>query len=344
VDPVNDLFLVIRETIHNFITGFWPAWAADWVLAVLGLVFILLFAISAVLILVWWERRFFGFFQARLGPNRVGPFGVLQLVADTIKMMGKEDIIPAKADKLAFWLGPTTVAIAALAGYAVLPFGRNMSFADLNVGILYVVALSSLGVMGILMAGWGSNNKYALLGAMRGAAQMLSYEVPIVLTILSVVMLTGSLQMSAIVTGQVGWHWNILLQPLGFIVYFVASVAEVNRQPFDLTEADSEIVAGYHIEYSGIRFALFFLAEYLNAFAVSALITTLFLGGWQGPVLPPYIWFLAKTLVVFFMLIWVKATLPRLRVDQVMKFAWTWLIPLALLNLLATAVVMAVLP
>lgn len=343
MDPVHDIFLIIRDVVAGLLLGFLPAWAVEWIMALLGIAVILGFLVGAVLLLAWAERRVAGFIQSRLGPNRAGPFGLLQMVADVIKLLTKEDIVPAKGDRVLFFLAPIVAVAASLMAYAVIPFGRGMTYADLNIGILYIISISSLGVLGILMAGWGSNNKYSLLGAMRGAAQMISYEIPIVLSILGVVMITGSLSMSAIVNAQSGWLWNIVLQPLGFLVYFIAAIAEVNRQPFDLVEADSEIVAGYHIEYSGMRFALFLLAEYLNSFAVAAVAVTLFFGGWQGPVLPPYIWFLVKTGAVFFVLMWVRLTLPRLRVDQVLRFAWTWLIPLALFNLFATGTVMLVL-
>lgn len=343
MDVVHDIFLIVRDLVIGFLRGYLQPWFVDWLMAVLSIAMMLGILTGTVMMLVWAERRTAGFMQSRLGPNRVGPFGLLQMVADVIKLLTKEDIVPAKGDVAVYTLAPIVAVAASLMAYAVIPFGRGMQFADLNIGILYVISISSLGVLGILMAGWSSNNKYALLGAMRGAAQMISYEIPIVLSIIGVVMITGSLSMTAIVNAQSGWQWNIVFQPLGFVIYMIAALAEVNRQPFDLVEADSEIVAGYHIEYSGMRFALFFLAEYLNAFAVSCIAVTLFFGGWQGPVLPPYIWFLLKVAVMFFVLMWAKMTLPRLRVDQVLRFAWTWLIPLSLFNLFATGAVMIVL-
>lgn len=343
MDIVHDIFLIVRDIIASFVSEYLPPWAVEWIMAALGIGLTLMVLVVAVMMMVWAERRVAGFMQSRYGPNRVGPFGLLQMVADVVKLLTKEDIVPARGDKVLFYAAPVLAVAASIAAYAVIPFGRGMVYADLNIGILYIVSISSLGVLAILLAGWSSNNKYSVLGAIRGAAQMISYEIPVVLSIIGVVMITGSLSMSAIVNAQSGWLWNVVLQPLGFIVYFIASLAEVNRQPFDLVEADSELVAGYHIEYSGMRFALFFLAEYLNALAVSAIAVTLFFGGWQGPVLPPYIWFALKVGVVFFVLMWVKMTLPRLRVDQVLRFAWTWLIPLSLFNLFATAAVMIVL-
>lgn len=343
MDAVHDIFLIVRDIVASVLRGYLQPWLVDWIMAALGLAMILGAMTGAVMMAVWAERRVAGFIQSRLGPNRVGPFGLLQMVADVIKLLTKEDIAPAKGDRVLFLLAPIVAVVASLMGYAVIPFGRGMVYADLNIGILYIISLSSLSVLAVLMAGWGSNNKYSVLGAMRGAAQMISYEIPVVLSILGVVMITGSLSMTAIVNAQSGWHWNILFQPLGFIIYMVASMAEVNRQPFDIVEADSEIVAGYHIEYSGMRFGLFFLAEYLNSLALAAIAATLFFGGWQGPVLPPYIWFAVKMIAIFFVLMWVRLTLPRLRVDQILRFAWTWLIPLALFNLFATGTVMILL-
>lgn len=343
MDTVHDVFLILRDIVAGILRGYLQPWLVDWIMAALGLAMILGAMTGAVMMAVWAERRVAGFIQSRLGPNRVGPFGLLQMVADVIKLLTKEDIAPAKGDRVLFLLAPIVAVVASLMGYAVIPFGRGMVYADLNIGILYIISVSSLSVLAVLMAGWGSNNKYSLLGAMRGAAQMISYEIPVVLSILGVVMITGSLSMTAIVNAQSGWHWNILFQPLGFIIYMVASMAEVNRQPFDIVEADSEIVAGYHIEYSGMRFGLFFLAEYLNSLALAAIAATLFFGGWQGPVLPPYIWFAVKMIAIFFVLMWVRLTLPRLRVDQILRFAWTWLIPLALFNLFATGTVMILL-
>ena len=257
-------------------------------------------------------------------------------MADVLKLFAKEDIVPAKADPIVFKLATIVMVISALLVYAVIPFGPGMIISDLNIGIIYVAAVSGLSAVGMLMAGWGSNNKYALLGAMRAAAQVISYEIPLVFSIIGVAMITGSLSTVSIVNGQsawFGWRWNILLQPIGFVVYFISATAELNRTPFDLMEAESEIVAGYHIEYSGMRWALFFLAEYLNSFAVAALGVTLFFGGWLGPILPPYVWFVVKTYLLFFVFYWMRGTLPRVRIDQLMGLAWRYLLPAALAEL-----------
>jgi NADH-quinone oxidoreductase subunit H len=291
---------------------------------------------------IYIERRFVGRLQARLGPNRAGPFGLFQPIADAVKVLLKEDIIPAKGDKLVHWLAPMVAFVPALLIFAVIPFRSGALLADLNIGILYIVAISSVAAVGVFMAGWASNNKFSLLGAMRDVAQVVSYEIPLVLAVAGVVLLAGSLSMSKIVEAQ-----NvpfILLQPLGFLIFFLAACAEVNRTPFDLLEAESEIVAGFHTEYSGMKFALFYLTEYTEALALSAIITTLFLSGWRGPGLPPVIWFLIKVFAVFCLIVWVRGTIPRLRIDQVMAFAWKGLLPLALLNLFITGVEIVALP
>jgi len=315
--------------------GYWLHWGVF-------VVIILAFVMAMIMGFIWFERRGLGRFQVRLGPNRAGPFGLLQPVADAIKVLIKEDIIPAKGDKLVHWLAPVVAFVPALMIFAVVPFHDGALLADLNIGILYVVAVSSVGVVGIFMAGWGSNNKYSLIGAMRAVAQMVSYEIPLALSIIGVVLIAGSLSMNSIVEAQ-----NIpfiLLQPLGFIIYFLAACAEINRTPFDLLEAESEIVAGFHIEYSGMKFAMFYLVEYCEVLAISAIITTLFLGGWRGPLLPPFLWFLIKVFGVFFLIFWVRSTIPRLRIDQVMAFAWKCLLPLALINLVITGIEVIVLP
>ncbi len=309
--------------------GYW------WHLLVFAAI-ILAFVVAMVMAFIYLERRGIGRFQVRLGPNRTGPFGVLQPVADAIKVLLKEDIIPAKGDKWVFWLAPVVAFVPVLMIFAVIPFQSGALLADLNIGILYVVAVSSVVAVGVFMAGWSSNNKYSLVGAMRNIAQLVSYEMPLALSILGVVLIAGSLSMTKIVEAQSIPF--ILLQPLGFLIFFLAALAEINRTPFDLVEADSEIVAGFHIEYSGMKFALFYLTEYAETLAISAIITTLFLGGWRGPLLPPFLWFLIKIFAVFFLIIWIRSTIPRLRIDQVMAFAWKFLLPLALINLLITGI------
>jgi NADH-quinone oxidoreductase subunit H len=293
------------------------------------------FVISGVLLFIWYERRGLGRFQIRPGPNRAGPFGLLQPLADAVKVLLKEDIVPALADKPVHFLAPLIAFVPALAVFAVIPFGDGALLANLNIGILYIMSISSVVVIGIFMAGWSSSNKYSLLGAMRTIAQEVSYEIPLVLSILGVVMLAGSLSLNDIVKAQ---HTPfIFLQPLGFLIYITAAMAEINRTPFDLLEADSEIIAGFQTEYSGMKFGLFYLTEYAETLSVSAIASTLFLGGWAGPILPGFIWLIIKIMAVFTAIMWVRATFPRLRIDQVMAFGWKFLLPLAMLNLLLTA-------
>lgn len=315
--------------------GFWWHWLVFTII-------ILAFVVGMVMAFIYTERRAMARMQARLGPNRTGPFGVLQPVADAIKVLLKEDIIPNKADKLVYWLAPAVAFTPALMIFAVIPFQNGALLADLNIGILYVAAVSSVTAVGIFMAGWSSSNKYSLLGAMRDVAVVVSYEVPLVLSIASVVLIAGSLSLNQIVVSQTIPF--ILLQPLGFIIFFLAGSAEINRSPFDLLEADSEIVAGFHTEYSGMKFAMFYLVEYAEALALSCIITTLFLGGWRGPFLPPWLWFVIKVMAVFFLMVWVRTTLPRVRIDQLMALAWKVLFPLALLNLLFTAIQVLAIP
>lgn len=342
---INDFFPILLGAIAGLLGSFLPKWVVDIITIVLSISFFFGFATVVVLSLVYFERRLIAFMQDRLGPNRVGPQGIFQGIADVIKLFTKEDIVPAKADAIVFKLSTIVMVISSLLVYTVIPFGPGMIISDLNIGILFAAALSSFTAVGMLMAGWGSNNKYALLGAMRAAAQVISYEIPLVFSIIGVAMITGSLSTVSIVHGQEawgGWRWNILLQPIGFVVYIISATAELNRTPFDLMEAESEIVAGYHIEYSGVRFALFFLAEYLNAFAIAGLGATLFFGGWLGPILPPYVWFIVKTYALFFLFYWMRGTLPRVRIDQLMSLAWRYLLPAALANVVITGVGIAV--
>ncbi len=315
--------------------GFWAHWAVF-------VVVIFVFVLGVMMGALWFERRAMAIMQARLGPNRTGPFGLLQPVADAIKLLLKEDIVPAKGDKLVHWLAPVVVVAPVLMIFAVVPFQGGAILADLNIGILYIVAISSVATVGVFMAGWASNNKYSLLGAMRMVASVVSYEIPVVLSIIGVVLLAGSLSMQQIVLAQDIPF--ILLQPLGFLLFFIGALAEINRAPFDLMEADSEIVAGFNTEYSGIKWSMFFLGEYGEALAISAIVTTLFLGGWRGPVLPPWLWFLVKVGLVFFTMVWIRTTVPRVRIDQLMALAWKFLFPLALLNLFITAVEILVFP
>jgi len=296
------------------------------------------------------ERRVVARFQTRIGPNRVGPAGLLQPIADAIKLLTKEEVFPANANRIMFVLAPILSLIPALLIMSVIPFGDSLTLfgqridliiSDLNVGILFVFAVTSLGVYGIVMAGWSSNSKYSLLGALRSSAQMISYEVSYGLSIIGVLMMAGTLNLMEIVKSQANlFDWYIFKQPLGFLIFSVCGIAETNRAPFDLPEAETELVAGYHTEYSSMKFGMFFMAEYAHMLNVSAIVTTLFLGGWQGPWLPPVVWFLLKVSVFLFGYIWLRATLPRFRYDQLMSFGWKFLLPLALLNIFATGIFM----
>ena len=303
----------------------------------------------SVAYLTWLERKVISDFQVRLGPMRVGPHGLLQPIADGIKLMFKEDIIPEAADPTIHALAPTLALIPAFISFAVIPFGDrvrlfgqsiDMVISDVNIGLLYLFGVASLGVYGIVLGGWASNNKYALLGGLRSAAQMISYELSMGLSVVGVLMLSESLSLVRIVGAQ-SKVWFILLQPIGFLIFLICAIAETNRAPFDLPEAETELVAGFHVEYSSMKFAMYFMAEYANMITVAALATTLFLGGWRGPFLPPVVWFLAKLYLVIFLFIWIRATLPRFRYDQLMRFGWKVLLPLALANIVITAAFVA---
>jgi NADH-quinone oxidoreductase subunit H len=307
---------------------------------IVGPVLLMFVVLGFVTYAILFERKVIGWIQNRLGPNRVGPWGLLQTVADVLKLLLKEDVIPEKADAPLFKWAPVIAFVPAFAVLAVIPFTDSLKFADFAVGLLYYMAVSSITIIGIMIGGWASNNKYALLGGMRSAAQMISYEIPLVMSVVGIVMTVGSLNLTDIVHAQ---HkvWFIFPQFIGFLVFLIASISELNRTPFDLPEAESELVAGYHVEYSGFRFAFFMLAEYVYVFAMASLTTILYLGGWNAPFgltfVPPLVWFALKFLLIVFFLIWLRATMPRIRVDQLMQFAWKGLLPLALLNILLTA-------
>lgn len=311
-----------------------------------GLLYIVIYGvISLALMLVgvmyaiYFERKVIGYMQIRIGPNRHGPWGLMQTLADVMKLLMKEDIIPSRVDRPIFLIAPVIAFAPSFMIFASLSWSENITGADLNIGVLYFVGISSITTIGVLMGGWSSNNKYSLMGAMRAIAQMISYEIPLVLAIIGVVLLAGSLNFRDIVFAQQEGLWFIIPQFFGFIIYLIASIAELNRSPFDLPEAESELVSGYHTEYTGFRMAFFFLAEYVYAIAISALATTLFFGGWLGPVLPGIVWFFLKMCLFMFVWFWLRATLPRVRVDQLMAFGWKVLIPLALLNIVITAVI-----
>lgn len=302
------------------------------ILVIFGIVIV---ALTIAALLIWVERRLLGLWQDRYGPNRVGPFGLLQVVADAIKMFMKEDWIPPFADKPVFILAPAIVFVTVLMSFAVLPVAPGIIVSDLNIGLLFVLAMSSLGVYSVVLGGWSSANKYALLGSLRAAAQMLSYEVFMGLSLIGVVLLTGSFSLSAIVEAQKK-VWFVIPQFLGFVLFVIAGFAETRRIPFDLPEAESELVAGYHSEYSGMKFGMFFVGEYMGITLISGLIAVLFFGGWLGPVFPGVIWFLIKTFFFIAFFVLVRASLPRPRFDQLMSWGWKIMLPLALANLLVT--------
>ncbi len=289
-------------------------------------------------LLIWLERRLLGLWQDRYGPNRVGPFGILQVVADMIKVFTKEDWIPPFSDKAVFIIAPAVIVVVVLMSYAVIPFAPGIEIVDMNIGLLFFLAMSSLGVYSVALAGWASASKYSLLGGLRASAQMLSYEVFMGLSLMGVVMQAGSFNLREIVEAQRD-VWFVAPQFVGFVVFFIAGIAETHRLPFDLPEAESELVAGYHSEYSGLKFGMFFVGEYLGIALISALTTALFFGGWMGPLLPPLAWFLIKTFLFICFFILLRASLPRPRYDQLMSFGWKVMLPLSLLNLLVTGAV-----
>jgi NADH-quinone oxidoreductase subunit H len=322
--------------------------------AVVKSLIIILLLLTAFAYMTLYERRLVGRIQARFGPNRVGPGGFLQPVADGVKLAFKQSIIPRAVDLPLYLLAPAISVVTALVSFAVIPvgpggvniFGRrvNLWLADFNVGLLFILAMSSLGAYGIVLAGYSSNNKYSLLGGLRAAAQLISYELALGLSLIGVVLLSGSLSLTAIVDGQRNGFWYILVQPIGFAIYLISAIAETNRAPFDLVEAEQELVGGYHTEYTGLRFALFFMAEYINMVTVSALAATLFLGGWRGPFdfLGGPWWLLIKVFIFLSLYIVLRATLPRLRYDQLMRLGWRYLLPLALFNVVITAIGIAI--
>lgn len=323
-------------------------WLTGYAILMLKIAVILTGVLVLAAYLVLLERKLLGRFQARIGPNRAGVFGLLQPIADGIKLLAKEDVIPGGADRLIFLFAPVIVAATAMLTFAVIPLGPELTMAgkkipmvvtDMNVGLLYAFAMASLSVYGVVLGGWASNSKYALLGSIRGAAQMISYELALGLSIVPVVMLTGSFSLVDIVDAQAKRPF-IVVQPLAFIIFFIAAMAESKRIPFDLPEAEAELGSGYHTEYSGMRFGMFFLGEYVQMQVLGALIAVFFLGGWRGPFFPPVIWLLAKVFLIAVAMIWIRATLPRFRYDQLMALGWKFLIPAALINIVITGFIM----
>ena len=341
----------LYSNIYDFFDGFLPE-SLDW-LAYFVAGFTIVFLLVNVLlvfasIFVYMLRRLLGLFQTRLGPNRVGPFGLLQPIADIVKLLIKEDLRPRVADRLLFNIAPILMVAPVLILLAVIPFGKDSFLVNINVGVLFIIAVTTVSTLAVFMAGWGSGNRFALIGAVRAVAQLVSYEVPMVLSLVGVLLLTGSMSMVGVVEAQ--RIPFILLQPLGFFVFLMAASAEMNWSPFDLLEAESELTAGFHTEYSGMKFGLLQLGEFSAVVVFSGIIATIFLGGWMNPfvpqdwpqVLPSYLWFILKIFFVIFLLIWIRATIVRLRIDQVMSFAWKMLLPLAVINLFVTATLVQV--
>jgi NADH-quinone oxidoreductase subunit H len=337
-DPVNSIAAWLRTILSSW--GLSEGLVTV-VLAVLGVVILATFVLIVDIMLVWIERKMVARFQDRFGPNRVGPFGIIQPIADIIKLLIKEDILPNGADKFIFNIAPILALATVLLLWAVVPFAPTIIGADINVAVLYVVAIGSIGTLGIIMAGWASNNKYALLGAFRTVAQMIAYEVPMIIALLVPVLLARSMGMQTIVASQSPWY--IFVAPLAAVILFISSIAELGRTPFDISEAESEIVAGFHIEYTGMKFGLFYAGELLHALTVSALIATLFLGGWRGPfidqvpILGPVYLFI-KAFFVYYLIMWVRYSFPRVRIDQMLGFNWKFLTPLALFLLIVVAI------
>ena len=338
-----------------------PEWLIDILITFTKIVVVEGVILTAVAYSVYAERRVSAFTQNRIGPNRVGPAGLLQPLVDVVKLLMKEDIVPAKANRLVHALAPGISILVALSTFAVIPFGDKillagreikLQIADVNIGILYILALVSLGVYGVTLSGWSSNSKYSLLGGLRSSAQMISYELSMGLAVLGVILINGSFELDTIVQNQFGWKWNIILQPIGFLTFLVSAFAETNRTPFDLPEAEQELVGGYHTEYSSMKFAMFFLAEYANVIVASSVITTLYLGGWQFPYLQTFglpdmlvsilqvLAFCGKVFLMVLFFIWVRWTIPRFRYDQLMNLGWKGMLPLALANLVITAIIL----
>jgi NADH-quinone oxidoreductase subunit H len=332
---INNLFLIIAHAIRGLFADPSSIWA-DLVMDVIGFIAVVVIVVLAALILILLERKVAGWTSQRPGPNRLGPRGWFQTIADALKLMGKEDVTPDGADKFIFKVAPMIIFALPMMTLAVIPYGSGMAPINLDLGIFYYLAIAAISTVAFLMAGWGSNNKYSLLGGMRAVAQMISYEIPMIFSLLGVVMITQTFNLGSIVDAQKNVPF-ILIQPLAFVIYIIAGLAECNRAPFDLVEADQEVVAGPFTEYSGLRWGLFFLGEYGNLTAMAALGATVFLGGWQGPaIIPGYVWFWLKAGIIIFFAMWVRWTFPRIRIDHLMHFAWKVLLPLSILNIFLT--------
>ena len=309
----------------------------DVVWMVVGLLAMFTALSVVVLSLVWLERKFLGRLQLRLGPTRTGPMGLMQPLADALKLILKEDIVPSSSDKAIFWVAPVIVVLSAFMIWVTIPGGEGLVLRNLELGLFYITAFAVIGILGLVLAGWGSANKYGILGGLRSAAQLISYEIPVIMVVVSVAMLAQSLDLRVIVASQNPVPYGLIL-PLGLVVFFIAGLAEVGRTPFDIYHAESEVVGGPFVEYSGAHWSVFFLAEYINTFAVAALVALLFLGGWSGPFLPGIIWFLIKVYAVILLVFWIRGTFPRLRIDQLMAFAWKVMVPLSFYSIVITAI------
>lgn len=338
VEFLDNIFLYGTSVIRSIIAwiGFDPA-VTNIIMAAVYTVAILAICTLVALFYVLYERKVAGFIQYRPGPNKLGPYGIFQTVADAVKLLTKEDIVPNNADKALHLLAPLLVFIPPVLGLGVIPFGKNLTAVDLNLGILYVLAITSLSTIPFFMAGWSANNKYSMLGAMRAISQKISYEIPSIFALLAIAMMAGTLNLSAVVEMQ-GKIWFVFLQPVAFLVFFIAGIAETNRAPFDLPEGESELTAGFLTEYSGMKWALFFLAEYCSMFVLGGMITTLFLGGWLGPILPGWMWFILKVHIIMTLIIWIRWTFPRIRIDKLLDLNWKVLIPVSILNIFVTGI------
>ncbi len=333
---MDSFFIDVKSWILSNLSGFLPDWAVVLHSILISGTVLIFIGPFIMMYLTLMERKVLARMQNRIGPNRTGPWGLLQPLADGVKMFIKEDIRPSESDPVVYFWAPILILVPSLLVFAVIPFGRGMAAVDLNVGVLFFLALSSTATLVIFMASWSSRNKYSVLGGMRSVAQMISYEVTLVISVVPVLMAAGSLSMQSIVASQETlWYIATPWGFLGCIIFFICGMAECNRSPFDLPEAESEIVAGFHTEYSGMKFALFYMAEFMNVFSICALTTTLFLGGWQGPFLPSWAWFFLKTYLLVFIVFWLRGTLPRLRADHLMGMAWKFMLPLSVLNVFA---------
>lgn len=349
-------FQIVNDWFHSLLTGVMPEWLAIGIECLIVLLFIILLYATLAIVLIYMERKVCAWFQCRIGPNRVGKWGTLQVFADVLKMLSKEIIRMRQSDRLIHDLAPYFVLVASFLTFSCLPWNKGLQVLDFNVGLFFFIAVSGLGVVGILLAGWSSRSKYPLIAAMRSGSQLISYELSVGMTMLVVLLLTGTMQLSEIVQQQADYGWNIIRghvpAVIAFVVYLIAGNAECNRGPFDLPEAESELTAGYHTEYSGMGFGFFYLAEYLNLFICAAMAATIFLGGW-APIyfpgldgfnvvmaaIPGFVWMLAKTFFVVFLLMWIRWTYPRLRIDQLLSLEWKYLMPLCLFNILLMALV-----